>query len=217
MTKKVFSYNEDIAKCAFMNWRVNNHEPIQNMNVLAEGYFESALLLAKSCLEDNRDKRADTIVFPMLFAVNHGIELYVKSICWSMNILLGYKGSYTENHDIRGIWYTAKQKIREFGFGYGREETEFNSMIINLEKYLDELSNTIRMNANINDAYHNIDFSRYPINNRKDYHFYLNRYDNVVIDLENFVILFEDIYECLHRLSGYYYDMVVDSWQTEDL
>lgn len=217
MKKKVFSYNADVEKCAFMNWRVNNREPIQNMNVLAEGYFASALLLANTCLKNNNDKKADTLVFPMLFAANHGIELYVKSICWSMNILLGYRNSYAENHDIRGIWYTAKQKIREYGFGYGYEESDFKNMIVNLERYLDELSNIIKMDSNIDKAYHNIDFSRYPINNRKEYHFYLNRYDNVVIDLEYFAIMFEDIYDCLHRLAEFYYARVLESWQGEEL
>lgn len=185
------------------------------MGVLAEGYFESAILLAKQCLEDNADKKADILIFPMIFSVNHGIELYIKSICWSLNILLGYKSAFKENHDIRGIWFTTKEKIKEYGFEIGREETEFNKMIINLELYLDELTETIKIDNDKNNAYHNIDFSRYPINNKKEYHFYLNRYDNVVVDLEHFVELFEDIFECLNRLSGYYYQLVVDSWQKD--
>ena len=148
----------------------------------------------------------------MLFAVNHAIELYVKSICWSLNILLDNNSTFKENHDIRGIWFTAKEKIKKYGFGYGHEETDFNKMIKNLENYLDEISKTI-MNDNINTAYYNIDFSRYPVNNKYEYHFYLNTYDNVVVDLENFIKVFEDISECLGHLADFYYELVVDSWQ----
>lgn len=210
--KKIFSYNADINKTAYMNWRTNFHEPIQNMNVLANGYFESAILLAKECLNDNGDKKADILIFPMLFSVNHAIELYEKSICWSLNILLGYTSTYNKNHDIRGIWYTTKNKIKEYGFGYGREEKDFIEMTIDLEAYLNELSNIIKED-DINTAYHNIDFSRYPVNNCNEYHFYLRKYDNVVVDLENFVERFTRIHNNLRLLAGYYYGLVVDSWQ----
>lgn len=212
--KKIFSYNSDINKNAYMNWRTNTHEPIQNMNVIAEGYFQSTILMAKSCLRNNENKDADALIFSMLFSVNHAIELYVKSICWSLNILLGYKSTFKENHDIRGIWLTVKQKIKEYGFGYGREETDFNQMINSLELYLDEISKAI-MESDINNAYHNIDFSRYPTNNQGEYHFYLKTYDNVVVDLENFVEVISEISENLNSLSNYYYGLVVESWQRD--
>lgn len=212
--KKIFnSRNSDIDKTAFMNWRTNPHEPIQNMNVIANGYFQSAFTLAENCLNDNSNKQADILIFPMLFSVNHAIELYTKSICWSMNILLNYNSTFKENHDIRGIGLTAKQKIKEFGFREGHEETEFNKMIINLEVYLDDLVNTIADN-DVNNAYLNIDFSRYPTNNHNEYHFYLKTYENVTLDLEYFIEIFKDINACLNSLSNYYYGLVVESWQT---
>jgi hypothetical protein len=85
-------------------------------------------------------------------------------------------------------------------------------MIVCLEFYLDELSHTIKEN-DVNNAYHNIDFSRYPINNRNEYHFYLNKYNNVVVDLENFVEIFADIHKNLRSLAMYYYGLVVENWQ----
>lgn len=212
--KKLFSYNVDINKNAYMNWRTNKHEAIQNMNVIAEGYFDSAILLLKQCLVDNNDKKADSIIFPMIFAVNHAIELYEKSICWSLNILLGYNSKFKVNHDIRGNWLTAKRKIEEFGFGYGREKDDFEKMIICLESYIDEISKNI-MDDDISKAHFNIDFSRYPLNNRNEYHFYLKTYDNVVVDLENFLNVVVDIEDCLDNLAVYYYELVVESWQQE--
>lgn len=198
-----------------MNWRTNNHEPIHNMNIIAEGYFESAILLAGCCLEDTFDKKADCIIFPMLFSINHAIELFVKSICWSLNILLGNSTSFKKNHDIREIWRTTKQKIRDYGFGPGHEEAEFNNMIINLELYLDELYKDI-MVGDINKAHLNIDFSRYPMNHRDENHFYIKNHTNVVVDLDNFILVFKDINDCLSRLAGFYYDLVVASQITDN-
>ena len=141
--KEIFSYNTDVYKNAYMNWRTDKHQPIHNINTLAKGYFESALLSIRDCLNDNIDHKADGLIFPILFSINHAIELYEKSLCWSLNILLGYNSTYKDNHDIRGIWYTAKNKIIEFGFGYGREEKVFMEMIVPLEKYLDEIYQNI--------------------------------------------------------------------------
>ena len=199
-----------------MNWRTDKHQPIHNINTLAQGYFESALLSIRMCLNDNLDHKADGLIFPILFSINHAIELYEKSLCWSLNILLGYNSTYKENHDIRGIWYTAKTKIIELGFGYGREEKVFLEMIVPLEKYLDEIYQNI-MTDDFNKAFYNIDFSRYPIDNRMNSHFYINQYDNVVVDLENLFECCETLNDCLSRLAGTYYDLVTKKWETEHL
>lgn len=212
--KDVFSYNADINKNAYMNWRTERHNPIGSMNAIADGYFQSALLLAKECLRNNYDKKADAVIFPMLFSVNHGIELYIKSICWSLNILLGYKKKYKENHNIKGLWDAVKQKVKEFGFGYDHPEESFKKMTTTLELYIEELATKI-MKDNKDTAYYNIDFSRYPMNNQDDYHFYMKTYENVVIDLENFVKVFTEIGDNLNCLAGYYYELVVESWQEE--
>ena len=79
--KDVFSYNPDIYKNAYMNWRTERHEPIHNINTLAQGYFDSAVLSIKECLANNIDRKADDLIFPILFSINHAIELYEKSIC----------------------------------------------------------------------------------------------------------------------------------------
>lgn len=213
--KKVFSYNEDISKTAYMNWRTNSREPIHNMNVLAKGYLQAAIELARCCLDDNSDNKADVIVFPMLFSLNQGIELYEKAIYWSMNILLGYSNIYPDNHKIREIWYADKEKIKKFGFDEreGRGEKEFHSMVFYLEKYLDEVYEKICKNDSIDFAFHNIDFTRYPLNNRNEEHFYVTELDNVVIDLEYILLVATKVGECLERLSEYYYGLVLEKWQ----
>ena len=76
--EQVFSYNADIEKTAYMNWRTRQHQPIHDMIIIADGYIKSAIMLSEDCLQDNKDKKADIVVFPMLFAANHAIELYLK-------------------------------------------------------------------------------------------------------------------------------------------
>ena len=95
-----------------MNWRTDKHQPIHNLNVLAEGYFESAELSIKACLADNSDHKADGLIFPILFSMNHAIELYEKSICWSLNVLLGHNTKFPDNHYIREIWYAESRKLK---------------------------------------------------------------------------------------------------------
>lgn len=196
-----------------MNWRTDRYQPIHNMKALAEGYFESAEVLLKACLDDNTDHKADGLIFPILFSMNHGIELYEKSICWSLNVLLNHKGSFPENHDIRNIWYITKQKIQTYGFDYGREKADFLKMIVPLEKYLNELYMSL-MTDDLNDAYRNIDFSRFPASKNLQNHFYVNQCDNVVVDLENLFSWCKALNTCLSALAETYYDQVLQKWDS---
>ena len=86
--KPIFTGNSDFEKSAFVNWRTSKHEDIQNMLVLAEGFLSSSIELAKTSLADNSDKKADMLIFPILTNANHGIELYLKSLVWTLNKLL---------------------------------------------------------------------------------------------------------------------------------
>lgn len=213
----IFTYNENINKNAYLNWRTNYHEPIQNMNVLADGYFQSALLQIDTCLLDNSDKKADILIFPILFTANHAIELYEKSIYWSLNILLETESKLSLDHNIRGIWYETKKKIIKYGFGYGREKKEFDKMIVELENYLNELYLKL-MNKSITDGHKNMDFSRYPTTRgNSDYHFYLKTLENIVIDLEILKKVYKSIYNTLSSFANYYYGLVCNEWETTHL
>lgn len=52
----------DIGRNAYLNWRTNHRDYLHNLGVLAEGYKDSALYLAKVALHDNYDKIADAIL-----------------------------------------------------------------------------------------------------------------------------------------------------------
>ena len=52
-------------------------------------------------------------------------------------------------------------------------------------------------------------FQRYPFDQKYVPHFYISEFDNVVVDLENFVERFKDIGKNLNLLSTYYlYDIL---------
>lgn len=53
----------------------------------------------------------------------------------------------------------------------------------------------------------NMDFSRYPFNTDDEYHFYIENYENEVVDLEVFAEVFEIIGDNLSSIAGYYEEM----------
>ena len=178
--EKIFSYNVDIDKTAYMNWRTRPHQPIHDMMIIADGYMKAAIMLAQDCLQDNMDKMADIVVFPILFSANHAIELYLKSINWSLNILLNEKESFCGGHDIRQVWHTVKKRM------------------ISFESDKDH---------NANAKMKNMDFLQYPFNTDDEYHFYIENYGNEVVDLEMFVEVFKKIGDNLNCIAGYYEEM----------
>ena len=186
MDGKIFSYNEDIDKTAYMNWRTKQNQPIHDMMILADGYMKAAIILAQDCLQNNVDKKADVVVFPMLFSANHAIELYLKSINWSLNMLLNMKEKFCGGHDIRQIWNTVKKRMISFETDKEQRE-QFKEMTEDLENYISELYDKIDKDHNANTKMKNMDFSRYPFNTNDKYHFYIENCGNEVVDLERFV------------------------------
>lgn len=200
----LFGSNCDIDKNAILNWRTERYDPIYNLSILGNAYIESANMLVTDCLQNNKNHRADMIVFPIFFSLNQGIELYSKAITWIINILLENNDTFEFSHKINDLWSTTKNNIEEFGFGIGHEENDFREMIKPLEHYLDELKE-----ENI-DIYGHMDFSRYPIyrkNGRMNHQFYVKEVTNVTVNLEVLKNTIIDISECLESLFGYYYDL----------
>ena len=140
--KEIFSYNVDVNKTAYMNWRTKYHEQIHNMIVIADGFMKSAILLAETALDDNLDKKADIIVYPMLFNANHAIELYLKAITWTLNIVLDKTERIEGSHNIQQILQVVKSRVTEFETSREKRE-QFRKMISNLEEYINELFSKI--------------------------------------------------------------------------
>lgn len=205
--KEIFSYNIDIDKNAYLNWRTDKHSHINNMITIAKGYMKSSIFLAEQILADNWDKKADVIIFPILFNANHAIELYLKAITWTLNILLDKPMKIEGQHNIKQIFNVVRSRVNEFEKDRERKE-QFKKLTINLREYLEELSQKTRSELHgKNDD--NMDFSRYPFSQKYINHFYIEEYKNVVVDLENFLERITEIGRNLENISTHYlYDFL---------
>lgn len=197
--KSIFSRNEDYEKIAFVNWRISGAEDITNVLNLADGFLLSAIELAKHSLENNQDKKADILIFPILTNANHGIELYLKAISWTLNRLLNNNRKFEVSHNIKQIFDTVRARINEYNGGISLKE--FDESMVEVKGYIDELFQKINATPQ-NDK---MDFSRYPFNNKFENHFYVEVLGNVEIDLEKFVEGFSLIHEKLEILSDFLY------------
>ncbi len=183
---------------------------IYNMIVIAEGFMQSSLLLTKRLLDDNEDKISDIVIYPILFNANHAIELYLKAITWTFNILLEKPYKIEGIHNIQQILQVVKKRGSEFEKDPERKKA-FHKLLEGTRIYIDELFAKIQ-STNITDEKHkkdNMDFSRYPFDEKYTPHFYVNELDNVVVDLENFLVRFTEIGTNLKLIAEYYlYDFL---------
>lgn len=199
--KAIFSRNDDVNKIAFVNWRMNHESTPSYMINMADGYMRSAIILAKQCLICNSDKKADIIIFPILMNVNHGIELYLKAMNWMLDEIQNIDPKIQGKHNINQIYRMLKSKIKNvFGITSLRS---FENAMEELESYIDELTVKIEATAKKD----NMDFSRYPISNDRVNHFYVDRFKNVEVDLENFIKRFEVIEDQLSFAAQTLYDV----------
>lgn len=207
--KDIFSYNSDIEKNAYMNWRIDRHNNINNMITIADGYMKASILLAKQSIADNDDKKADILIFPILFDVNHAIELYLKAINWSLNILLDNGKKNEGKHDIQQIFSNVCSRVNEFEKEKEKRK-QFKNLTNNLRNYIDELYSEIKKSS-VKTNKDNMDFSRYPFVKGYINHFYIEEFDNVVVDLENFITKFEEIGRNLNSIAKHYlYDYILE-------
>lgn len=197
--KDIFARNDQhYTKLAFLNWRTDG-EDIGNLLVLADGYLSSSILLIKKCLKKNRDKKADKIIFPVLYNANHGIELYLKALTWKLNELLGNRKKIEGSHDIKQIFSVVKARIIEFGIDHRAKN--FKELTKELDFYITELYSKLEEDK----GKKNLDFSRYPISSDYMKHFYALEWKNIEIDLVNLLDIYQRIYDNMEDLTAYYY------------
>lgn len=72
-----------------------------------------------------------------------------------------------------------------------------------MEAYVRELSERIELAETKKKD--NMDFSRYPFTNNYIPHFYIRTFDNIAIDLENFILRFREIGKNLNLIASHYF------------
>lgn len=197
--KKIFTKNKNVNVTAYMNWRIDRDCHILNTLNIADGYMSSGIILAKDSVNDNIHKKADIVIFPILANVNHGIELYLKATIATLNKLLKNNYNIDGGHDIKKLLETTQQRILKYKGG--KCLNNFKDTNNSLIEYIKELFELIDNGSNKD----NMDFSRYSVAKNGNNHFYVEEFNNVEVDLPNFVQRFIDIHENLINISDYFY------------
>ena len=111
--KHIFSYNADISKNTYLNWRVDRGSPQGNLTQLADGYALAAIKLIEDVLKDNKAKNADILIFPIMYSMDQMIELYLKAIICEVEVLSEGKANSYKTHDIKSLFDTMTAKIKK--------------------------------------------------------------------------------------------------------
>lgn len=211
--KSIFSYNTDWNKNAYLNWQMRYSDQRHNFNIIAKGYMHAAIDLAAICLADNSDKKSDELIFPILFNCNHAIELYLKSIMWSLHWLLDLSETYSSGHDIKQLYQTVCALIKQYCKEYNTDKfSTFNVQNKNLKEYIDELYLFLHPDNNgIPENKESLDFSRYPLqSDKKTPYIYAGKTDKeIAIDLQNIKERIQEIGNNLDTIADYF-DCMLD-------
>lgn len=216
MYNDIFSENQDREKNAYMNWRMISDQR-HNFKVIANGYMKSAISLISICLENNDDKKADELIFPILFNANHSIELYLKAIIWKINQIILAKNyihniikkmdiiDFPKSHDLMNLYYVARKKTKAISDEYKKD---FDKYTVLIKEYCSELSSLDFPEDNSSAM---SEFTRYSISNHGHDFFYIEKENNVAIDLENLrkkleniSDIFDTVYTCCDNIYESY-------------
>lgn len=173
----IFAYNNDIYKTAYLNWNTGNMFTNRSKFVfISETYFTSAYNLLKQCLNDNHDRKADYWIFPIMFNIVHGIEVYLKAIIVALKNILERRYVDIEfGHNILKLCNETKELLIKFKNISNNKTSQ--EMIVGIELVCKFIENIY---AKTND----MTFSRYPLSKNRDKQFYVKYGENEVIDLE---------------------------------
>lgn len=173
----VFRYNKSIEKTSYLNWRMeidSSHR--SQFIVIGNAFFSTAYNLVQQCIIDNTDKKADSWIFPILFNTVHGIEVYLKAINVSLNIVLAKDHTKIEGgHDIKQLCSIAKSLIGEYKAKH--KNTTSAKMLIAIRVVENFIENIYAKTGDMT-------FARYPVAKDKSGHFYIQKFENEVVDLE---------------------------------
>lgn len=173
----IFQYNQNVEKTAYLNWRSNKYtNQRRQLVVKGDNFFSSAYNLLQQCINDNGDKKADSWIFPIMFNIVHGIEIYLKAINVILNIVLNEQNQVIQGgHDIKQLCQTSKSLILKYK---NRNKNETTDQMWTAIKVIENFIENIYEKTN------DMTFARYPMDKNKNGHFYIQTLDNSVIDME---------------------------------
>ena len=198
--KKLFSYNQDIQRNAYLNWRTDKNDKAHNLYILASDFADSAIVMINAILSDNSDKKADALIMPIFYSIDQSIELYIKTIIRRLEEQMNENVSTYNTHDIAQLREIMESKIR-------KKEIRTSGLKKHLQPvsdFIDELYVKIKRINDNGKTVVNMDFARYPFDTEGNPHFYIEEDDNVVVDVENLYNRFIAIRTSLEALCYMY-------------
>lgn len=151
---------------AFLNWDFDNSlggknnvaQFIQDNFVMGNAYMGNAVLSLYSILySGNYCSTADTLIFPIMFDLWHGVELWLKSSVDAIYYFLGINNKIKKSHKIYEYLEVLEEELKKLGM-----EQTIDIALPELIKLIKEFQ---RVNANF-------DFARYSFNGKRTYQFY---------------------------------------------
>lgn len=205
-----FSYNREINKNAYLNWRFTSFGDIESeFYELGESYMKTAMLILEECLIDNSDKKADVWIFPILFNTVHSIEVYLKGFNSQMQRLMKLEidkelseSKIEKGHDIKRLCH---QAIAHFD-KYIEQSSIIDTKSTETKEKKTELKFLLKFIKNLYEQTDDMSFMRYSIDNKKkEPQFYseMTNSENIVIDLEIFKIWIDRIFDILKSTTGF--------------
>ncbi|WP_294905579.1 hypothetical protein [uncultured Eubacterium sp.] len=165
--EKDINYNNP-AQYAFLNWRFDDsmgkndkNNPLQKINdnfEMGKAYIADAIITLYSIIKSrNTSSVADTLIFPVLFNIWHGIELWLKCSINILNCITNIENKNINTHDIYKLFDILKEKLVELKLNQTAE-----TALTELELLINEFR---RVNAHF-------DFARYSFDTQGNFQFY---------------------------------------------
>lgn len=205
-----FEFSGDVYKTAYLNWRFDFSRDIENQFFdMAKGYFETAIALLENCIADNQGHKADIWIFPILFNVVHGIEVYLKGFNSLYRIFTKIQNDEYQESKIEG-----KHNIMQL--------CQVSIKLLRDSKNDDLLDEMLFVQRFIEILYKNTDdmtFARYPITQGGEKHFYVKDKNNVTVDMDVFRQWILRVFKILDGCTGYigYQVDEIKDWRSEML
>jgi len=188
----------DTKTTAYLNWRFYyNSDKESHFFNMAQGYFEASIKLIENCIANNCDRKSDIWIFPIMFNVIHGIELYLKGFNSLYPIYMDLQKEKEPqgreiklNHNIQRLCQISVKLLRD------SKNAELLDEMLFVEKFI----NILYKNTE------DLTFARYPTNTNKESHFYVNSSKNILIDMNVLRQWVLRLHTILRNVMGYIFN-----------
>ena len=189
-----FAFSGDIFNTAYLTWRFDASRDVEiKFYEMGKAYFDTSLALIDICLDDNHDKKADTWIFPIMFHLVHGIEVYLKGFISQYRIFAKLKKQEHQESTIEG-----QHDIDQLC------DVALSLIVKNKDK--DLLPEFRFVQRFIKILYVNtadMTFARYPLTTENSNQFYVSKDENITIDLNVLKAWVVRIFHILDTSTGF--------------